>query len=351
MLRRAPSNVSMSLRAAARLAGRVGIAALPASLGLLWLAQRGPTERWWIELSRYLPYYWLLVPCVAAFVVSFWLGRVWVLGAVAALALLFTLTTGFEWNPGTDNADRVRLMTYNIKAENALRRGDGFAALGREVALRNPDILVMQDANGLLIDRAAPALSDGQLFGLPHLYALGQYVVASRFALRDCGPGQIGIGDESHRYLRCTVGVGGVDLSLVTAHFLSPRGGLRATRTEGLEGKSEWQQNFQGRLAQSRALASDLARLPRPLVVAGDLNAPEKSVVIQTLLATGLRDAFSAAGRGHGFTYGHTMRAGLSFLRIDHILASTDIGVADSFVGGSEASDHRPVVADLVLQR
>jgi len=71
--------------------------------------------------------------------------------------------------------------------------------------------------------------------------------------------------------------------------------------------------------------------------------------VIQALLAVGLRDAFASAGRGWGFTYGHTLRPRVSFLRIDHVLVSDDVAAVRSFVGGKEASDHRPVIADLRL--
>jgi endonuclease/exonuclease/phosphatase (EEP) superfamily protein YafD len=72
--------------------------------------------------------------------------------------------------------------------------------------------------------------------------------------------------------------------------------------------------------------------------------------VIQTLLRVGVRDAFTSAGRGYGYSYGHALRRGYDFLRIDHILVSPDIGVLDSFVGQGTASDHRAVIADLVLR-
>ena len=370
MSRGAMQRTSSSVPSGLLIVGRAGLAALLAVLVLMSLLQHAPSERWWIELSRYLPYYWLLLPCALALVASFWLGRAWVLVALAALGWLGIVTMGFSWpaaapaaaaavasavtvtaaaEAAAPDANRVRLMTYNIKAGFAARRPDGVAALGREVARHDPDIVVMQDADGLVAERGAPAVSQGPVFGLPHVYALGQYVVASRFALRGCAPGQIDHDNERHRTLRCTVAVRGVDLTLVTAHFVSPRGGLLATRTEGLEGRSEWQLNLQRRLAQARALAGDVRSLPRPLIVAGDLNATEKSPVVQALLAAGLRDAFSAAGRGYGFTYGQSMRAGLSFLRIDHILASPDIGIATSFEGGGTASEHRPVIADLIL--
>ena len=339
------------LRRGLRGAAGLFVVAVVGPLAALTLMQRLSSETWtWVELSRYLPYYWLLLLCLAALAVSVWLGRTWVVVSLAAMALLAGVTMRPEWGSGAPASEHVRLMTFNVKAGRAVQFRDGVLALGVEVARHDPDILVMQDADGLLVDRGAQALVGVQMFGLPHVFALGQYVVASRWPLLGCGAGQIGYRDQSHRYLRCTVDVRGVALTVVTAHFLSPRSGLAATRFEGLDGVVEWQQNFRDRLAQAQALARDLAAMPRPLVVAGDLNAPESSPVVQTLLRTGVRDAFSAAGRGYGYTYGHAMR-GLAFLRIDHILMSPDIAVADSFVGQGEASEHRPVIADLVLKR
>ena len=319
---------------------------------LLTAAQRfwadGP---WWLELSRYLPYPLFLIPALFALVVSLWLGRIWVLGSVLNLALWLTLGMGLQWNSGEGGAERVRLMSYNIKVFDALQQRGDVHAIEREVAQYAPDILVMQDADGLLAPRSDTALTQGAVFGLPNVYALGQYVVASRDPLRQCGPGQIDFQGQSHRYVRCTVSMRGQELTLVTAHFESPRAGLVAARREGLDGADDWKRNLADRLTQAVALAHDLTNMGGALVVAGDLNAPESSPVIQTLLRAGLRDAFSSAGRGYGYTYGHSLRRGYDFLRIDHILVSKDIGVMDSFVGQSAASDHRAVIADLTLSR
>ena len=84
-------------------------------------------------------------------------------------------------------------------------------------------------------------------------------------------------------------------------------------------------------MTQTHKLARDLAGLTGPLVLAGDLNAPPASPVLAALEAVGLRNAFSLAGRGYGYSYGHSMRWGYDFLRIDHIYVSRDIDVIDSF--------------------
>jgi vancomycin resistance protein VanJ len=326
------------------------VAVAAAIVTLTWVQRQGSEVGWWVELSRYLPFYWLALPCLVALAVSIRLGWLWIVVSLATVLLLAGVTMRPEWGRGEPAGEHLRLMTFNIKASHAVKFQDGVLALGVEVARHDPDIVVMQDADGLLVERGTVPVVGVPVFGLTHVYALGQYVVASRWPILGCSPGQIGYRDESHRYLRCTIDARGVPLTVVTAHFLSPRNGLIATKFDGLEGADEWKQNLSDRLAQSRALARDLAAMPRPLVVAGDLNAAEESQVVQALLQTGLRDAFSAAGRGYGYTYGHAMR-GLDFLRIDHILVSADIAIANSVVGQGQASEHRPVIADLVLKR
>lgn len=331
---------------------RLLVACIVAAIVLFAAAQQaGGVGPWWLELTRYLPFPAVLLPAVAAAVLSFWLGRWWALASLAALGLVLTVGMGFVW-PSPDHGDvPVRVMTYNVKAHLAAKQSNGFAKLVREVALHDPDILVMQDSR--VPSRGAPeaTIPAAALFGFAHVFSEGQYVVASRFPLRDCKRGSIGYRREDHPYIRCVVEAKGVALNVVTAHFESPRQGLNAARREGLEGVDDWQQNYQDRLAQARTLARDLAGSGRPLIVAGDLNAPESSPVVRALLDIGLRDAFSSAGRGYGYTHGHALKLGFSFLRIDHILVSPDLGVADSFVGGSEASEHRPVIADLLLRR
>ena len=64
-----------------------------------------------------------------------------------------------------------------------------------------------------------------------------------------------------------------------------------------------------------------------------------------------LRDAFAAGGRGYGHTHGHSLKPRFSFLRIDHILVSPSLGVRNCYVGSQYASQHRPVIADLLVRR
>jgi len=308
---------------------------------------------WLAELTRFVPYYWMLVPSVLAALLSMALPRLWLLPGFGNLLLLVTVTMGLQWNSPSD-ADvpgtHVRVLTYNVKAFRAIHRQGGVAAIEQEIRRQQPDIVALQDADGWVVARSETALQVAPpMFGLPHVVAVGQYVIASRFPLSNCAPGQIGFRDETHRYLGCEIRVGDKPLQLVTAHFVSPRAALVATRRQLLTGLAEWRINLADRLTQANALFAGVSQLPRPLLLVGDFNAQEGSPVLETLKQAGLRDAFSVAGRGYGYTHGHALDKGLDLLRIDHVLVSPEVHVVSSAVGGGEASEHNPVVADLVL--
>ena len=339
---------SRLLRTALRLA--VG-ASLLASGALVAGYAVGP-ERWWpIALAQYLPYPVLLLPPAAAVLLTGALGRGWRLAALLGLVIVATAVAGFELPAGerTDGRLRVRLMTWNAKTHWASLRPGGFEALAAEIARYDPDIVVLQDAADPVGIPPGAAGSVAALLGGRARHAWGQFTIASRWPVRDCGPAGIVPGASEDAGMRCTVVIEGVAVLVYAVHLRTPRGGLMAARHHALSGIDGWEQNVAERLAQADSLAHAVSQANGPLIVAGDLNAPESSLVVRRLLNAGLRDAHSVAGFGFGHTYGHALRPGFSFLRLDHVLVGRGIGVADCTVGTAELSDHRPVIADLLL--
>lgn len=312
-----------------------------------------------VELLRYVPYPVWLAPVVLAVVLACWLGWVWRAVAAGALALVLGPVMGLSLGLGQASAGEaagqqpVRMMTYNVKSYDAVWRDKGLTLFSDEIARQAPDILVMQDAEQW-VERGKVAPSVASVLGafrLTQTSAQDEYVIASRFPLRGCRSGQIPRGNRTHATLQCEVQVGQRWVTVFTVHTLTPRRGLNAARADKLEGLDDWRLNYGMRLQQARSLADMAAQLPRPLILAGDLNAPEHSPVIQALLGVDLRDAFGEGGVGWGYTLGHALRPGISFLRLDHILVSADIGIARAWAGGKQASEHRPVVADLLVPR
>ncbi len=333
---------------------KAGVTLVTVAVALLCLAQVvDPMTLPGLVLANYLPFPVYLLPVLAALLASVWLGWAWRAVALINLVVTLTLVMGWAWGHADEGEGRVRFMTYNVKAYIASQHADGYAKLAIEVTEQQPDVIVMQDASIMAFDEPGEprnALEQVVRQGR-YVFQSGQYVVASRWPLRDCHLGGIPFEGQTHGFLTCQADIHGVRVNIVTVHFLSPRDGLNAARKEGVDGMGDWQQNLLNRLQQTSLLAQHLRDMSGPVVLGGDLNAPEASAVVQTLLDTGLRDAFSSAGWGYGYTHGHSLIKGLSFLRIDHILVSKDIGVVNAFAGGAEGSQHRPVIADLVMRR
>jgi endonuclease/exonuclease/phosphatase family metal-dependent hydrolase len=102
-----------------------------------------------------------------------------------------------------------------------------------------------------------------------------------------------------------------------------------------------------------RDWARDLAELPAPdpatlRVLAGDFNATLDHAALRAVLRTGWADAAQRAGRGLSWTW-RPLRLPWPRLVLDHVLVDPRIGVAAVTLAHLPGSDHRALVADLVL--
>lgn len=134
-----------------------------------------------------------------------------------------------------------------------------------------------------------------------------------------------GAGEEQRGLLETVLDVQGVPVRMMDTHFEHT-----SAVTRGL---------------QARVVAAAVRRSAEPVVLTGNLNATPQAAEIVTLTAL-LGDAHAAAGTGDGCTY----PVDAPVARIDHVLASRA-----RFLGSealpSASSDHRPVVAELLVNR
>lgn len=100
------------------------------------------------------------------------------------------------------------------------------------------------------------------------------------------------------------------------------------------------------RRSESTALLTELAAeySGTPAVIVGDMNTPVDSVYIDQL-RTRFRNAFSLNGYG----YHATWPMPLPVIAIDHCWVSHHIEVAACSIKWTAGSDHRPIVADLII--
>ena len=104
-----------------------------------------------------------------------------------------------------------------------------------------------------------------------------------------------------------------------------------------------------------RKWTGDLAGLPGPApdvlrVLAGDFNATFDHAAFRAVLRRGYADAARRVGRALDWTW-HPLRLPVPRLVLDHVLVDPRIGVATVELVAVRGSDHRAVVADLVLPR
>ena len=119
---------------------------------------------------------------------------------------------------------------------------------------------------------------------------------------------------------------------------------VNGTPVRVLDTHLDYRANPAVRAAQVEEMLKVIDASPLPTIVCGDMNAAPNAPELAPLLAR-LHDAWSA-GKGSGFTYS----AEEPTKRIDYILVSARISVLSARVPETLASDHRPVVADLIVR-
>jgi vancomycin resistance protein VanJ len=299
----------------------------------------GPEETWFGSLNLYLPQWIWLLPGIPLFLLT--LLAAWRRAWLPLLGILWTAgpIMGYCWHgssaPPKTPGIRLRIMTYNVK----WARWDT-AAIVRDLETYQPDVVQMQDSAGALNGAVGRALAGW------NVSISGQYIIASRLPLSKVEGRNISFPGSSHHCLRATLTVQNQSITLYNVHLLSPRYGLLAVRhrnTDGIEA------NTDQRLYEAKMLVDAVRGEDGPLILTGDLNAPIQAQVCQYLFHVGLRDAFTEAGRGYGYTYGQQTRLKHPYVRIDHIMVNAPWQVLACWTGNETGSEHIPVLADLFL--
>lgn len=127
-------------------------------------------------------------------------------------------------------------------------------------------------------------------------------------------------------FLEATIDVGGVPVRVFDTHL-------------------DYRSDPRVREQQVKEMLAYIGEPSTPTLLFGDLNAPPDAPEIQPLLRR-LHDAWPPSA-GPGLTD----PADVPRKRIDYVLTSRHFRVMSASVPVTEASDHRPVVADLLLAR
>jgi vancomycin resistance protein VanJ len=314
-----------------------------------WFILRYAADRWWpATVLLFAPRWPALLPLLLLLPLSLRRGkRQWVLPLVTGLFVLGPLMDlHVPWR-------QIRLhepagMKLEVLTCNVHRTELDRDALDSYVRQTNPQVVLLQDYS----DRdALPSL---QRPGW-HRYRLAELFIASAFPIirvRDLHLEEI-TGNDDLQIPRHTGAAACFDLQtpagvvhVVNLHLPSPHLGLGAIKDQRDDASWLLQTNSIRRWKDSERITSRMAAEAGPTIIAGDFNTLAESPIFRRFWS-GFSDAFPTAGFGYGYTY-YTRRGEL---RIDHVLSGAGVVCTNCRIGPPCGSPHRPVLAELVIQK
>jgi vancomycin resistance protein VanJ len=323
-----------------------------ALISVLLLNQIGPEHFWPAIINLYLPQFAWGLPTVLLFPLGFWVrgNQPWLpaLGLLPVLMVLGPLMglRGYlpSIQPPVDVASPVlRVMTFNIEGA----KNDAGVIL--ELLKEQSDVVFFQEFRPEF-EKPFRSVLKGWAIEVEAGLAIASRLPISEFKHVDLPK----LSDDQWKrpaYVRAVLKSGGTEIAVYNTHLSTPRPGFEALRNREALAIEMIESNARDRIAQGQALANALATETLPTLVGGDFNAPEASLVLAPILKANFRNTFSEAGKGYGYTKGHDLRFGFSFVRIDHLFVSTQFAVLTCSTGDKSASDHRPVIAQIALAK
>ena len=231
----------------------------------------------------------------------------------------------------------LRVLSCNVQG---LPKGS--AKLRQLLERLDPDVIALQECyQGLQFE---------WLEGW-HICRREQLMIASRHPLREVGFTKRRIAGEDREpvnVLQCVVRVEGTDVRICNVHLRTPRLGFEQLLELRRTAPAAMQSEIRYRRVESQIIEQGLRYVTAPLIVCGDFNMPEGSVIYQRYWSR-FDNAFSLCGLGCGYTKRTALRGWSYGLRIDHVLTGGDLQARRCWVATDIGSDHLPVVADLTV--
>lgn len=297
----------------------------PAAIGVILALL--PVYQWTLQLAAaWVPLY--LTGALMGGALAAW-RRQWVSCAAAALlagACIVLLAPAFAAAPNRAKADdtpNLRVLTINV-----WDRSSNASAVLAYIDQVKPDIIAAQEVTEAWVELLRPLEANYRAFTPPRFKA-GMPALALYWRVES--------GEPAHRFeeglpmLYLPITVAGRTLDFVNVHPRAPYTAGRAATHRGMMG----------------GLVTWLNTLKHPRIVAGDLNTS-----IWSLLYRDFRQETGLLNTRQGYGVQGTWPSWLGPFRttLDHILVDPTIEVAHIEVGPHVGSDHRPLLADLVVR-
>lgn len=242
-------------------------------------------------------------------------------------------------SPAPPHVRRVRLATFNIAHGRGRDRRVDLRRTVTTLAALDADVLCLQEVDRHYGRRSGWADQGAELaaaLGMTSVYGASVRLDADRNEAPDREYGNAVLARGPLRRL--------VVHPLPVQGRSEPRSLLLAEQDDLVVGCVHLQHDDPA--ARTRQAAAVLAALPtdRPLVLAGDFNADPGDAELSALRGR-LTDVWPGAGQGRAATFPSRWPR----RRLDQVLIAPGVRATGARVVGTDASDHRPVVVDLVV--
>jgi len=307
---------------------------------LLWIAGSVIAEHWWpCAAVAYLPQLQFGAPTA---VLIAWAAlkrdmRASAISALAAVVFLFgPMDLRVRLPRDFPPEERLRVMTYNIRG--------GTWNLDRAIATiraADPDVVCLQEArtnSQAGTNELERKVREGLRGYVGHREE--SIMTLARSQIVEFGHERLMVGRHSRPLVRARIRHAGSAVTVCNVHFVLSEPVSSARRT-GL--RTFVERAVEVRRDQAEALIKATRRDHRPMIVCGDFNTPPRGVVYGMLAGEWEDAAYVRSG------FGYTFASTLPVLRIDYIWHSPDLLATRTETPASTGSDHRPVVADLIV--
>ena len=274
---------------------------------------------------------WLLIPAYPLAIAAA-LARKRTLAAVAIVLALGNVVWVSElYETGQQRAVPVGAAPLRLVTANILVSNTEVSALAADLLATGADVILLQEVTQAhLAELGAAGLLHAYPFHVfdPHLGSHGSAILS---ALPISAGRAIDVAGSP--MTRADISTAAGTVRVINVHTVAPINESRARR---------WR-------AQLDALAAMPAQHTGPLIMAGDFNATADHEPMDTLLSSGMHDAFSAAGDGIGATWPQWAGPMFPVMRLDHVLVNDSISVLSAEVQANRGSDHRRVAVELAV--
>jgi endonuclease/exonuclease/phosphatase family metal-dependent hydrolase len=257
---------------------------------------------------------------------------------------MLAIVAGCASVPGGAFDKDLRVMTWNIAAGH----GD-LARIAKVIGESGAEIVALQEVDSHWSERSAFVDQADSLARSLHM----QVKFAPIYSIRDSAgssvPREFGVAvlsrypivdSKNHYITRLSTQQQTANPALAPG-FLETTIDVRGTRIKAFSTHLDYRGNPAVRQQQVAEMLEIFRSSAGPMILFGDLNATPTAAELSPLLQK-LQDAWIPA-EGNDLTY----PAEKPVKRIDYVLTSNDFASISSTVPETQASDHRPVIANL----